>query len=73
MDVQRNLMSIKSHNLKFHVILWNFVTFHLAATEFHYSMEYSMEFHGTLVAFEMLPSKFNGIPWNSVIFDLATS
>ena len=36
------------------------------------SMEYSMEFHGTPMSFEMAPSLFHGIPWNSVIFYLAT-
>ena len=32
------------------------------------SMEYSMEFHEIFVSFEMVPSLFHGIPWNSVMF-----
>ena len=38
-----------------------------------YSMEYSMEFHGTLVSFEMVSSKFHGIPLNFPTFDLAAA
>ena len=36
------------------------------------SMESSMEFHGALVPFEMAPSLFHGIPWNSWFYYLAT-
>ena len=52
-------------SMEFHGTKWYFIWRHRVPWN---SMEHSMEFHGTHVSFEMAPSNFHRITWNSVIF-----